>query len=704
MIRSDRTCRRWPPRRGSDAPASKAAERSRRLRVAAGLGSLKQANPRGHRPHFMAVVTSKGFVAARCVAEKRTLKLESKQRTGLLWHRKCSGILVISKLFLALLWSSLLVTAAPSSVLGLDYSQWLPDRFRAIATDGSGAIYLLRAEATPGVNGLRSSVSKLSADGRSILWTNRLPTEVSRMAIDSSGGVYVTPIRGDGAVTVAKLDATGSGIAWTSPTLIPPPQFEFPLLAVDAKGRTYISVGAKLVRLSADGSAIEYSVTSAGTIYSIAADATGAAFATTDRLLTRFAPDGSVGFQASLPTASDQHVALDANGNAVVNTGGGLARFDANGGMISSFAFPAGSAGLLQTSFVLDKAGNAYIAGTARSAYYPVKNTLAPCGTQFLSVIAPDGTVLQSTYLPGADSFGSPSPVSFGLNGNVLLVLEASQSFVPSRPSPLTGGPAPATPFLLSLSPTVTADVFPLACISNAASHTPGPITAGEVLELSGSGLGPQNGAQPDATLQTRYPTRVSEVQVTFDGTPAPILWAQEGQVNVVAPWSLNATGNTQVCITYREVALKCLSWPTAGLAPGVFTNYSTNSFAVALNQDGSVNSASNPAASGSIVSVFANGLGSIEPHQADGTLINFPLPNNVLQATVQALIPDPNSPRGLGTIEVPAEVTYSGPAPFRVAGVSQVNFRLNTNIGATYRVGVAGGFSQVFRIFVAAQ
>ena len=616
---------------------------------------------------------------------------------------------VVFKPLLTLLWSSLLASAAPNFVLGLDYSQWLFDRFRAMATDGSGAIYLLRAETTPGVNGLHSSVTKLSADGKSVLWTNQLQTEVSRMAVDPSGGVYVTPIRGDGAVTLAKLDATGSGIAWTSPILIPPPQLDFPLLAVDAKGRAYASLGAKLVRLSADGSTIEYSVTAAGTINSIAADATGSAFVTTDSLLTRFAPDGSVGFKASLPTASGQYVVLDANGNAVVNTGGGLARFDANGGLVSSSAFPAGSAGLLQTSFGLDKAGNAYVAGMSQTAYYPVKNTLAPCGTQFLSVIAPDGTVLQTTYLPGADSFGSPSSISFGTDGNVLLVLEAAQDFVPSRPGPLSSGPAHPTPtltipMLLSLSPTAAANLFPLACISNAAGHAFGPITAGELLELSGSGLGPQQGALPNATLQTPYPTRVSEVQVTFDGTPAPILWAQDGQVNVVAPWSLNTTRNTQVCVTYRDTALKCLSWPTAEWTPGVFTDPGTNSFAVALNQDGSVNSATNPAASGSIVSVFANGLGSIAPQQADGALVNLPLPNNVFSATVQALVPDPNSPRGLGTIQVAAEVTYNGPAPFRVAGISQINFRLNTSIGATYRVGVAGGFSQVFRIFVTAQ
>ena len=599
---------------------------------------------------------------------------------------------MFSKPFLILVWSSLLASAAPNFVLGFEYSQWLFDRFRAMATDGSGAIYLLRAETTPGVNGVHSSVTKLSADSKSILWTDQLQTEVSGMAVDPSGGVYVTPIRGDGAVTVAKLDATGSGIAWTSPVLIPPPQLDFPLLAVDAKGRAYTSLGAKLVRLSADGSAIEYSVTAAGTIYSIAADATGTAFVTTDSLLTRFAPDGSVGFKVTLANASGQHVVLDTNGHAVVNTGLGLARFDANGGLISSSAFPgaafpAGTAGLLQASFALDKAGNAYVSGTSQTAYYPVKNTLAPCGTQFLSVIAPDGTLLQTTYLPGADSFGTPLSMSIGADGNVLLALEAAQSFVPSRPGPLPAGQAPTTPILLSLSPTATADPFPLACITNAGSHALGPVTAGELLELSGKRAWSATRRANKRYSADAYPTRVSEVQVTFDGTPAPILWAQDGQVNVVAPWSLNTSRNTQVCVTYREVALKCVSWPTAGWTPGVFMNYGTT-FAVALNQDGSVNSATNPAALGSVVSVFANGLGSITPQQADGALVDVPLPNNVFPATVKALVPDPNSPRGIGTMEVAAEVLYYGPAPFRVAGISQVNFRLNTNIAATYRVG----------------
>ena len=45
--------------------------------------------------------------------------------------------------------------------------------------------------------------------------------------------------------------------------------------------------------------------------------------------------------------------------------------------------------------------------------------------------------------------------------------------------------------------------------------------------------------------------------------------------------------------------------------APGIFTTTGATGQAAALNQDGSLNSASNPAARGSVVSIYATGQGS---------------------------------------------------------------------------------------------
>ena len=91
----------------------------------------------------------------------------------------------------------------------------------------------------------------------------------------------------------------------------------------------------------------------------------------------------------------------------------------------------------------------------------------------------------------------------------------------------------------------------------------------------------------------------------------------------------------SQVCVAYNGVKTNCLSWPVVEAAPAVFTVDGV--YAAALNQDGTINSADNPAAPGSIVSIFATGLGPISPAQADGTLVGFPLPNNVLPVGVEA-------------------------------------------------------------------
>jgi len=103
---------------------------------------------------------------------------------------------------------------------------------------------------------------------------------------------------------------------------------------------------------------------------------------------------------------------------------------------------------------------------------------------------------------------------------------------------------------------------------------------------------------------------------------------------------------------------------------------------AAALNQDGTYNSAANPAAPGSIVTVYATGLGSITPSQPDGSVIGFPLPTNTLTFGVEAAYAD----FGPG-VDIPLEVQYGGPAPTLVAGVTQINFRVESfpSFGAIY-------------------
>jgi uncharacterized protein (TIGR03437 family) len=124
---------------------------------------------------------------------------------------------------------------------------------------------------------------------------------------------------------------------------------------------------------------------------------------------------------------------------------------------------------------------------------------------------------------------------------------------------------------------------------------------------------------------------------------------------------------------------------------------------AAALNQDGTYNSDANPAAPGSIVTVYATGLGPITPSQPDGSLIGNPLPTNTFTFGVEAIY-TVGIPFEI-EVDVPFEVEYAGPAPTLVAGVSQINFRVTPypSYGANC-VYTGSTFSPGFSVHIAGQ
>src|ERR1039458_8380207 len=177
--------------------------------------------------------------------------------------------------------------------------------------------------------------------------------------------------------------------------------------------------------------------------------------------------------------------------------------------------------------------------------------------------------------------------------------------------------------------------------------------------------------------------------------------WVQDAQINVVAPWSLSPGRKTEVCVSYNAVQTNCLNWPVVQTAPAVFTVDGIH--AAALNQDGTLNSADNPAPLGSIVSVFATGLGPIAPPQANGTLVGVPLPTNVLTVGVEADFTI-GIPFGVA-VTTPFDVKYAGPAPSLVAGASQINFQVGEfpSYGAVY-LNLASTYSPGFEVYIAGQ
>jgi uncharacterized protein (TIGR03437 family) len=124
---------------------------------------------------------------------------------------------------------------------------------------------------------------------------------------------------------------------------------------------------------------------------------------------------------------------------------------------------------------------------------------------------------------------------------------------------------------------------------------------------------------------------------------------------------------------------------------PEVFRN--SDGTAAAINQDDTLNSATNPAKAGSIVSIWATGTGSIYPQPLDGQISTAAQDYGCCQ--IGALVV-----RSSSFVQAPEPlpvVSYAGAAPGMVAGIVQINFQVPTYIDTPGTLGFsvfAGGQS----------
>lgn len=219
-----------------------------------------------------------------------------------------------------------------------------------------------------------------------------------------------------------------------------------------------------------------------------------------------------------------------------------------------------------------------------------------------------------------------------------------------------------------------------ITTVTNGMSFLPTPLSPGLIFSIFGSGLGPLT----TETLQLRtervgleertnttIARSIGGVQVLINGIQCPVLYASDTQINAIVPYALHGKRTATVAVRYRGVLSHEVLVNVAPAAPGLFSFRVDGSGPGAiLNQDQSVNTAANPAAKGTIISLFGGGEGQTNPHGIDGLIAT----GNVL--------PVPLLPVSVTIGGIPAtDITYAGAAPTLTAGALQVNARIPDNV-----------------------
>ena len=541
------------------------------------------------------------------------------------------------------------------------------DVVTAIAADAAGNIDLAGTTQSadfPATKGAYQTqpgpafVSILSADGRTLLHSTFLNlANIYGIAVDSQGRVVVV----------------GSGIPAGTPGALAPNPHDFESQPV-------------VIRFNPSLAAIDYMVWFAG---------------------------GPAGAGAGVATDAADDVYVF--GVVSAQDSGFAAKLNSAGQILWSTAFPAVVFYDNPSTISLDAQGNAYITGLATPADFPVtpgafairgQSPISPAviGGFAVKLKSDTGAILYSTVIAALDAGSSAVDAA----GDLLIAGVATLPTFPSTPaaqhpcfmagdnnyaylqlSPdgsreLSGGviPVPAanrSPLIfaepngniLLNSATKYFDIFPattpapqgITCVANAASYAAAPIAPGEIVALFGPDIGP--GAP--STLQVVngvVSSSLAGVQVRFGGIPAPLLYVSQNQINAIVPFGIAGQKSVTIDAVNGGTNLPEITLPVAPSATGIFTlDGSGSGLAAVRNQDGSINSSSNPARLGSIIAVFLTGAGMMTPTPVDGSFGEGKTkPILPVSATLNSL---------------PLETTYSGDAPTLVQGAVQVNCRL---------------------------
>jgi uncharacterized protein (TIGR03437 family) len=218
-------------------------------------------------------------------------------------------------------------------------------------------------------------------------------------------------------------------------------------------------------------------------------------------------------------------------------------------------------------------------------------------------------------------------------------------------------------------------------CVVNSASYSGGGVAPREIVTIFGAQIGPSDPVPLQVNPDGRLATALAGTRVLFNGIAAPLLYVSESQSSAIVPAAVAGLPTVDVQVEYNGLRSESLTVPVLEARPGIFSVDGSGAGQAAItNEDGSPNSAANPARRGSVITLYATGGAETAAGVDDGQLIKDVLPQTNLPVTVLF---------DLGTSEFPvppkaAEILYAGGVRGAVAGLLQINFRVPAETVAT--------------------
>jgi uncharacterized protein (TIGR03437 family) len=222
------------------------------------------------------------------------------------------------------------------------------------------------------------------------------------------------------------------------------------------------------------------------------------------------------------------------------------------------------------------------------------------------------------------------------------------------------------------------------------------PGTAASIFPAK-NGSASQFGSNTAIFSTVPVPTTLGDVQVTVNGTSAPLFYTSPGQINFVFPFNAPTSGTAEVDVIQASTG-QIFGTGVVGMdsvSPGVFqcpASAAALRQACILNEDSTPNSFTNPALRGHLIQIFGTGQGVVPNAPPDGTPASGAIPSPIApRVLINGLYPEQYQTQP-GDPSNGQFVQYFGLAPGLV-GLWQLNLQIPMAVTPSSQTGNATQF-----------